>query len=86
MRQQACGCYSSQYVCVFVILKGDSGVYVMVMPAPVLSLPINKRALFHVAVMSEVAFFLHQLRHVNVPAVLSLQALESPPEFIHLTD
>lgn len=39
-------------VCVFVIVKGDSGVYVMVMPAPVLSLPINKRALFHVAVMS----------------------------------
>lgn len=41
-------------VCVFVIVKGDSvgRVYVMVMPAPVLSLPINKRALFHVAVMS----------------------------------
>lgn len=88
MRQQACGCYGSVCVCVsvFLIIKGDSSVYVIVMPSPVLSLPINKRALFHVAVMSEVAFFLHQLRHVNPPAVLSLQALESPPEFIHLTD
>lgn len=66
--------------------KGDSKVYVMVMLVPGLSLPINKRAVFHVAVMSEVAFFLHQLPHVNPPAVLSLQALKSPPEFIHLTD
>lgn len=45
--------------------------YVMVMQPPVLSLPINNLVLFDVATMSKVAFFLHHLRHVNPPAVLS---------------
>lgn len=57
-------------VCVLII-KEDREVYVMVMQPPVLSLPINNQVFFDVATMSKVAFFLHQLRHVNVPAVLS---------------
>lgn len=58
------------------IIKEDSEVHVMVMQPPVLSLPINYLVLFDVATTSEVAFFLHQLRHVNPSAVLSPQAAQ----------
>lgn len=65
-------CVHSVCVCVCaLIIKEDREVYVMVMQPPVLSLPINNQVFFDVATMSKVAFFLHQLRHVNVPAVLS---------------
>lgn len=59
--------------------------YVVVMQPPVLSLLINNQVLFDVATQSEVASFLHHLRHVNPPDVLSPYQLKSPPEFIHLT-
>lgn len=60
-------------VCALLIINEASEVYVMVMQPPGLSLPINNQVLFDVAMMSEVAlfFFLHQLQHVNPPAVLS---------------
>lgn len=38
---------------------------------PELSLPINNQVPFDVTTMSKVALFLHQLWHVNPPAVLS---------------
>lgn len=58
------------------IMEEGSEVHVMVMQPPVLSLPINYLVLFDVAMTSEVAFFLHQLRHSNQSAVLSPQAAQ----------
>lgn len=58
------------------IIKGDSEVHVMVMQPPVHSLPIHYLVLFDVATISEVAFSLHQLRHVNPSAVLSPQGAQ----------
>lgn len=46
--------------------------HVMVMQPPVLSLSINYLALFDVTMTSEVAFFNHQLRHLNPSTVLSV--------------
>lgn len=58
------------------IMKEGSEVHVMVMQPPVLSSPINYLVLFDVAMTSEVAFFLHQLRHLNPSTVLSPQAAQ----------